>query len=278
MNSIRLRAWLAIAALAIAGCQRGSAPGDERAAAGRRDGSLERVKEQRVLQWGADVVGGVPYVYEDPSSPGSYIGFEMDIARAIGRALGVETQLVIKAWDTLVPELQGGSFDMAMNGIEDTEDRSQIVLFSEPYYVYSQQITVRRETEDIASLEDLRGRTVATLSGTAAEDILRSTEGVNTATNPEIIYSYRDLEQGRVDAVLLDTPIAVAYGATNPKLKNVGTPFGDGRYVIAFREEDRELRDAVNEALRRIKANGELRAIFEKWGIMNQHQERIGVR
>lgn len=271
---IRLAALAVL--LAGPGCQKPNTA-DLRAARPETDRSLERLKERNVLQWGADVVGGIPYVYEDPGNPGTYIGFEMDIARAIGRELGVETQLVIKAWDTLIPELQNGSFDMAMNGIEDTEDRSQIVRFSDPYYVYSQQITVRRETEGVASLEDLRGKTVATLSGTAAEDILRATEGINTATNPEIIYSYRDLELGRVDAVLLDTPIAAAYGSTNPKLKNVGRPFGDGRYVVAFREEDHALREAVNQALDRLKTSGELRRIYQRWGIMNEYQERIGV-
>lgn len=167
---------------------------------------------------------------------------------------------------------------MAMNGIEDTEDRAKIVLFSNPYFVYSQQITVKAETEGVLSLEDLKGKKIATLSGTAAEDILRATPGIQVLTNPEIIYSYRDLEEGKVDAVLLDTPIAAAYGGqSNSKLKNVGESFGEGRYVIAFRTRDRALRDAVNQALERIIASGQLKAIYKKWGIMDQHQGQIGV-
>ncbi len=224
------------------------------------DRSLERVKRSGVLTWGADVVGGIPYVYEDPKRPGQYIGFEMDIARGIARQLGVELKLEIRAWDTLIPELQRGSFDMAMNGIEDTQDRRNIVLFSEPYYIYSQQITVRKGTRDIDRLEDLKGHRVETLSGTAAEDILRGIKGIEVVVAPEIIYSYRDLEQGKVDAVVLDTPIAAAYGAANPKLTNVGKSFNEGRYIIAFRKQDRSLREAVNVALEAMKRNGELRS------------------
>ena len=239
------------------------------------DNSLTRVQDAGVLQWGADVVGGVPYVYEDPDHPGEYIGFEMDIAQAVAARLGVELQLVIKAWDTLIPELQRGSYDLAMNGIENTEDRSEMVLFSAPYFVYAQQITVRNETNDINGLDDLQGKKVATLSGTAAEDILRASDGVHVVTNPEIIYSYRDLEDGRVDAVVLDTPIAAAYGAPNPKLKNVGDSFAEGEYVIAFRRNDVALRNAVDSALHQIKTDGTFQQILEKWGLFDQHQQRI---
>jgi polar amino acid transport system substrate-binding protein len=243
-----------------------------------QDHSLDRIKRAGKFTWGADVVGGVPYVFEDPKNPKTYIGFEVDIAKGVARRLGVEQELVIRAWDSLVPELQKQSFDMAMNGLEDLEDRGKIVLFSRPYYVYTQQLTVSKERNSIASLADLRGKTVGTLSGSAAEDILRATPGISVRTNPEIVYSYRDLEAHVVDAVLLDSPIAAAYGSTNPKLKNVGESFAEGRYIIAFRREDRALRDAVNAALDAMINSGELRQIYERWGLMDSHQAQIGVR
>ena len=242
-----------------------------------QDPSLERVRKAHVLLWGADVIGGIPYAFEDPKHPGTYVGFEVDIAREVAHQLGVEPKLVIRAWDTLIPELQKGSFDMAMNGIEDTPDRAAIVAFSKPYFVYSQQLTVRKGTPGIQTLGDLKGKTVATLSGTAAEDILRQTPGIKVVTHPEIIYSYRDLQSRRVDAVLLDSPIAAAYGASNPKLKNVGESFGEGQYVAAFRTEDQSLRDAVNVALEHLKRSGALKSIYQKWGLLDKHQARIGI-
>ncbi len=235
------------------------------------------MKKAGVLVWGADVIGGIPYAFEDPKHPGAYIGFEVDIAREVASQLGVQSKLAIRAWDTLIPELQKGSFDMAMNGIEDTPDRAAIVAFSTPYFVYSQQLTVREGTSGVSSLDDLKGKTVATLSGTAAEDILRKTAGIKVVTHPEIIYSYRDLQSSRVDAVLLDSPIAAAYGASNPKLKNVGQSFDEGQYVAAFRKEDQSLRLAVDAALQKLKKAGKLKAIYAKWGILDKHQARIGV-
>ncbi len=274
MNSKARGVLGALLALWLTGCGMQHSSSEARKA---QDPSLERVRKAGVLQWGADVIGGVPYAFKDPKQPGTYIGFEVDIAREVARQLGVELKLVIRAWDTLIPELQKGTFDMAMNGIEDTPDRASMVSFSEPYFVYSQQLTVRRDAMGIARLDDLKGKKVATLSGSAAEDILRASAGIQVITNPEIIYSYRDLENRKVDAVLLDTPIAAAYGAPNPKLKNVGESFGEGRYVIAFRNEDRELRDAVNLALENLKRDGTLRSIYAKWGILDKHQERIGI-
>jgi len=274
MRRFSLAVLVACALFALAGC------GSGHSGAGARHGqdpSLDRVKKAGVLLWGADVIGGIPYAFEDPKKPGTYIGFEVDIAREVARELGVQPQLVIRAWDTLIPELQKGSFDLAMNGIEDTSDRAAIVAFSEPYFVYSQQLTVRRETSGIGDLHDLQGKTVATLSGTAAEDILRQTPGIKVVTHPEIIYSYRDLQSHRVDAVLLDSPIAAAYGASNPKLKNVGESFGEGKYVAAFRKEDQTLRGAVNVALDKMKRNGRLKAIYQKWGLLDKHQARIGI-
>jgi polar amino acid transport system substrate-binding protein len=265
---------LAATLLLLGGC----AKGEQSQSVAQADPSLARVKRSGVLAWGADVVGGVPYVYEDSKHPGEYTGFEMEIAQSIARHLGVKLKLVVKAWDTLVPELQRGSFDMAMNGIEDTPERAKIVLFSDPYYVYSQQLTVRRETDGVQALADLQGKRVATLSGTAAEDILRATPRIKPVINPEITYSFQDLESGKVDAVLLDKPIAVAYGASNPKLKNVGDSFEEGRYIIAFRTEDRSLWEAVNQALAAMKSSGELKAIYERYGIMDHHQAQLGIR
>jgi len=263
-----------VASLVTAGC--GSKP--QTGAAAGADPSMRRVGNAGVLRWGADVVGGVPYAYDDPKHPGTYIGFEVDIANEIARRLGVKLAFEIKAWDSLIPELQRGSIDMAMNGIEDTPERAKMVLFSDPYYVYSQQITVRKGTDGVASLEDLKGKTVGTLSGTAAEDILRAQVGIQVVPSPEITYSYQNLERGRVDAVVLDTPIAVAYGATNPKLQNVGESFQEGHYVMAFRKEDRSLRDAVNDQLVAMKQDGTLRAIYSKWGLLDSHQASIGLQ
>ena len=266
---------VASAALALMGCNQHDS---SHTATASTDSSLRRVQAAGVLRWGGDVVGGIPYAYEDPTHPGHYIGFEVDIANAVASKLGVRAELVIRAWDTLIPELQRGTFDMAMNGLETTAERARLVDFSEPYFVYAQQLTVRKGVNSIRSLKDVFGKKVATLSGSAAEDILRATPKVEAVICPEITYSYKKLQQGEVDAVLLDSPIAMAYGASNPALHNVGQSFGEGFYGIAFRKSDNALTKAVNHVLETMKASGELAGIYRKYNLMDEHQSRIGIK
>src|SRR3972149_7867424 len=174
MKNMKIFLFL-ISFILLLGCQKKEGV-DE--AGGSRDNSLDRIKKYGVLMWGADVVGGIPFVYEDTDNPGTYIGFEVDISKAIARQMGVEQRMIIKAWDTLIPELQKGSFDMAMNGIEDTEDRKKIVLFTAPYFVYSQQITVRKNTNGITGLKDLNGTNGTSVSRWELEDFLSAAKGI----------------------------------------------------------------------------------------------------
>ena len=98
--------------------------------------ALDKIKERGTLIWGADAEGGAPYIFPDPENPEKYIGFEVDLADAIANKLGVKAVHKQNAWDGLVPALERGDFDIAMNGIEITDDRKETILFSNPYYVY----------------------------------------------------------------------------------------------------------------------------------------------
>ncbi len=133
---------------------------------------LETIRESGVLLWGADAEGGAPYVYADPESPEDLIGFEVDLANLIAEELGVEARHVQNDWDTLLPALNRGDFDIALNGVEWTHEREQKVAFTKPYYIFSQQLTVRRDEQEIQSFDDLAGKTVATLGGTTAQSLL----------------------------------------------------------------------------------------------------------
>ena len=80
--------------------------------------AIEKIKERGVLLWGSDSEGGAPYVFPDPKEPSRLIGFEVDIVEAIAKQLGVRARLVQTAWDSLIPALERGDYDMAMNGLE----------------------------------------------------------------------------------------------------------------------------------------------------------------
>lgn len=241
--------------------------------AARPTGGLARVKSAGVLRWGGDIQGGEPYVYDDPSRPGHLIGFEVDIADAIAKELGVRSEFVQNDWSNLVPSLERGSFDMIMNGLEVTDSRVGRVLFTRPYYAFAERLMARADDTSVKpDLALLKGKKVGTLAGSLAFEMLRGT------TEP-VVYEgteepYADLVNGRTDAVLLDDIIATRYGEPKPELKVVGD-LRIGYYSIAIRPSEPDLHDAVDGALARIEARGELRAILERSRLWNDRQPKV---
>lgn len=241
-----------------------------------RDGQgLARIRSRGVLRWGADIQGGEPYVYDDPNDPGHMVGFEVDLAAAIARELGVRAELVQNDWQNLVPSLERGTFDVAMNGLEVTEARAGRVSFTRPYYVFAERLMVRSEDKAKlanASVASLKGRRVGTLANSLAFEMLRGT--AETIMYEGVEEPYIDLQRGRTDAVLLDDIIATRYGVPKVGLAVAGD-LRDGYYAIAVRPTEPDLKAAIDAALGRIAARGELRTILEGGHVWNERQARL---
>ncbi|MCE9667664.1 ABC transporter substrate-binding protein/permease [Myxococcus stipitatus] len=234
---------------------------------------VERVKRAGVLTWGADAQGGEPYAMEDPDAPGGMRGFEVELADALARELGVRARFVQNDWSNLIPSLERGSFDVALNGIEVTPARSGRVLFTRPYYLFHLRLMARAKDASVTGMESLRGRRVGTLANSQAWDLLQGA-GVQAVPYEGVEEPYIDLEQGRLDAVLMDDIIAQRYGMPRAALRVVGD-VGEGYYAIALRPGDEALRAELDAALGRVARSGELRAIFQRWGIDNAAEQRM---
>ena len=229
---------------------------------------------QEVLRWGADPSGGAPYVYTDPANPDRYIGYEKEMVDALAQAMGRRPEFVPSDWETLVSALQRGSFDVIVNGLEPTGDRAQQILFSNPYYIFQLQLTVRRDDNRINSLDDCKNRVVATLGNTAASRLLEQ-KGIPMRSYEDPPGAYRDLELRRVDAVVMDVPAEAFYARSNPKLKPAGPPFTKGLYVIGLRKGDEQLKAQIDAAIKQIIVDGTLEKILKKWGLWNDAQEEF---
>jgi polar amino acid transport system substrate-binding protein len=127
---------------------------------------------------------------------------------------------------------------------------------------------VRRDEAAIEKLEDLKGRRVATYRGALAQAILEE-HGYKPVLYDTIDPMYRDLGFQRLDAVLLDHPIALYVGKPLPDVKFVGGPIGRLDYGMAFPKKSKALREQVDAALGRLEAKGELRRLWERWGLWN---------
>jgi polar amino acid transport system substrate-binding protein len=233
-------------------------------------GTLEEIRSRGILRWGGDMQGGEPYVSQDPS--GKLVGFEVELADAIARELGVRAEFVQADWSALVATLERGTFDIAMNGLEVTPARRGRILFSKPYYAFALRLVARTgDTRINADLSRLKGFRVGTLTGSLSEQTLRGHAEV-------VLYEgvqepYLDLEHRRIDAVLLDDIIAERYGA-RPALRVVGD-IALGEYAIGIRPDDEPLRKKMDEALEAIAQRGELEKILRKSNIWNDRQKSL---
>ena len=234
--------------------------------------ALQRVQSDGVLKWGADAEGGAPYVFPDPQQPDHLIGFEVELAAALAHKLGVRAQMVQNQWDGLVPALQRGNFDIVLNGMEITDEHRQQIALSQPYYVYSQQIIARKDNPSLTNLLSLKGHAVGTLSGTVAQRLMERAGGIDVRVYPGQVEPFRDLNNGRLEAVMLDLPIAVYYLTKEPNLKRSGEPFAPGFYGIGVRKEDTALLVALNQAIAELRADGTLEKIYRQWDLWDKNQ------
>ena len=244
------------------------------AGAAAADDALARLRGRGTLRWGGDMQGGEPYVFQDPRDGRRLTGFEVEIADALARRLGVRAEFVQNDWQTLIPSLERGDFDVALNGIEVTPARRARVAFTRPYYAFTETLVVRRDDRSVHGLGDLRGARVGTLEGSLALDLVRAAPGVELVLYEGVEEPYLDLERGRVRAVLLDNIIAARYGLPRPTLRAAGT-LGEGVYAIALRPSEPELLSAVDGALAATTGEGELRRILERWQLWDARQATL---
>lgn len=259
---------LFLAVLVLVGCGQ-SGSGQK----GVRDWAA--IKAAGLLRWGADEAGGAPYEFRNPKNPDERIGFEVEIAEEIGRRLGLRVEFVQTNWAQLLPALDIGNFDIAMSGIEITPDRREAVDFSRPYYIFTQQLVVRAGEKGINTLDDCRGRKVGTLGASAAERVLNAHGGIDVLPYEDNVTPYQDLEIGRVDAVLLDLPIATYHAKPNAKLQFSGAPFAEGEYAIAVNKKSAGLREELDRVLGEMIKDGTLEKILTKWELWNDSQGRL---
>ncbi|MDO8805170.1 MAG: ABC transporter substrate-binding protein/permease [Elusimicrobiota bacterium] len=238
--------------------------------AGASADTLADVKARGVFRWGADAEGGAPYVYQDPKDPDKLIGFEVDLAQALAARWGVRAEMVQNNWDGLIPALGRGSFDFILNGLEITPEHLKQVAMSKPYYIYSQQIVTAKDRGDIKTQEDLKGKKVGVLSASMSQRILEKMGGVTIVSYAGNSEPCRDLRNGRLDASLMDYPIALYYAKPYAELKFSGKPFAYGYYGMGVLKKDAALLNDINLALDALLAEGKLKAIYKKWGMWEE--------
>lgn len=229
------------------------------------DGSLQAVKNAGKLLVGIDDAFP-PMTFRDSNN--QLVGFDIDMAREIGKRLGVETEWVPTEWNGVILALNSKKFDVIISGMSITDERAQKVDFSPPYINERQVLVVKADNDTIKTKDDVKGLVVGSQLGStgekAAKENLKDVKELKLY--PHYTEAFMDLSIGRIQALVVDELVGRYYmtdkkpGEFKVVDELVREPFG-----IAFRKSDKELQKAVNSILEEMKADGTMAAISKKW-------------
>jgi polar amino acid transport system substrate-binding protein len=246
--------------------------------------TLADVRARGKLVWGADEEGGGPYVYPSDDDPDQAVGFEVEIAARLARFLGVAPHFFQGPWDKMPELLHTRKVDIVLNGYEWSTERLATMDATVPYFVYALQLMARADDATLTTANDLaaplprgRKRKLGVLTGSAAETYARREfAGVEVVSYDGNTDALREVETGKLDATLQDTPIAAFYGPRFPALRALGAPVGRGYYVAYVRKGETALLAALNEAFITMIRGGELERIYRRWGLWSDAQRELG--
>lgn len=194
-------------------------------------------------------------------------GFDVDIADAIAKDLGLKMEFKSYKFDTLIPTLKaGGKFDIIMSGMTINADRRKEIDFSSAYIDSNQSISVKNDST-VKAAADLAGKRIGVQSGTTGQQWAK--ENIPTAVLvpfDDTLAAFSALQAGKVDAVVNDLPVSAAVVKDAARgLKIVQEiPTGE-QYGIAVAKTNPELLKAVNGALVKLKSDGTYDTIYKKW-------------
>ncbi len=235
--------------------------------------------QPRVLRWAGDPEGGAPFVEADPSHPDRVTGFDVEIAALLAAGVGRISEFQNVTFTSIDQSIARGDADIGLSGIEDTPARRATLSVTLPYYEFREVLAVRdRDAAIFKTLADLRGKTVGTLAGTIAYEILLRAgrdHGLKVASYEDDVHPYSDLVIGRLDAVLLDNVLAERRHNTVPGFTIQPQTVAIGHYVGVLSANNAPLRDTFNEILRGAMRDGRLEQILRRWSVWNDDQPTL---
>ncbi len=220
---------------------------------------------KKVLKVGSDTAFA-PFEFQDEKTK-EYVGFDMDLIKALGKQMGYEVEVQSLNFDGLIPALESGNIDATISAMTITDERAKKVNFTKPYYKSGLSMVVKSDNDTIKSFTDLDGKRIAVQIGTTGADEAKKIKDAKIRefnTAPE---AFLELKNGGVDAVVNDMPVNDYYikQAGGKDAKTVGAPLSSEDYGIATAKKNTELAKKFDQALDELKKNGEYEKIYVKW-------------
>lgn len=236
---------LALALLALTGC------------AQKTTDKLDAIKAAKVLVVGTSP-DYPPYEFIIPGADGKqqYVGIDVDIAKEIAKDMGVELKIEAMSFDGLDSALQMGTIDVIMAAYNATDERAQVMDFSEVYYIDTVcAFTLADKADQYTDLNSFAGKKVGVQLGTTLEtDYFPMLEGAEKVALKKIPQLITELKAGALDAIIVEQPIAESYIATNPDLAITSVVFNEGAsgYVVGLPKDQTALKQAIDGTIKKL--------------------------
>lgn len=209
-----------------------------------------------------------PFEYHDEKT-NQLVGYDIDLAAAIAKKIGVPLEVKEMQFTSLIPTLQNGQADVVIAAMYMTDQRKEVVDFADPYMDTGMVLVVNNSNADIKSIQDLDGKVVGVKTGATSEKVAQELKDkgakITIKSYKETVDYLTDMENGRLDASINDLLNQLEYNKTHPNIKIVGDPFTKASLGIAVKKGDKELADLINTVLKEMKQNGEADKLYQKW-------------
>lgn len=276
---------IALSAALLAGCAPSTPAPSNTADASKIDAAAAKLLPEKYKSAGINVGSDIPYapmeMFDEKNNP---IGFDVDLANAIGAKLGVKIIYQKQAFDTLIPSLQAGKHDIAMSSLSDTRDRQKVLDFVDYFNGGASILVSKGNPNGIKAIGDLCGKPVAAESATWEVDLLASTseqcvkdgkKAIQTLALPGDTDAQNAVRSGKAVAYLADSQLA-AYtvkiagdGKYFDLVIDPANPFGydSGLIGVGVLKANKDLTAAIQLAVQSLMNDGTYDALLKKWNL-----------
>lgn len=226
--------------------------------------SLDKVKKEGKILIGLE--DSYPPM-EFRNEKNELIGFDIELANELAKKLGVKAEFVITDFNGIILALNASKFDAIISGMSITDKRKEAIDFSEPYVMGGQVIAVKKGNTSIKSANDLKGKTLACQLGSIGDKTATEMKDLKEVKRyDKITEAFQEVSSGRVDAVIMDAQVGGYYTTQKPgEYEILPGLVSEEPMGIGFKKGDKELKEAIDKALKELKDEGVLSKLSVKW-------------
>lgn len=223
--------------------------------------STGKQAKEKVLRIGSDI-SFPPFEFKED---GKQKGFDIELAEAVSKEMGAKLEVKDITFSDLIPAVKDNKIDAILSGFEGTEERAKDLSYSDPYLPAGYSVLTTKDSS-VKDWGDLKGKVIATQTGTThtAISVDFGAERVHAFEEKDNVI--KALKEKKVDAIVVDTPVALYYAKHDDHLVVAGAPrISKTGLVFAVKKGNTELQKEINEALKKVKDNGTYDKIYKEW-------------